>query len=95
MGRVKDTYIKFAEAGDEFAGRSLCMANILTTDFAQSPPMWKPTSTASMLSQEGLDELCDVQFKGFDGLLTEIIFLRMALKGRVARVVGRVPSGRS
>ena len=38
MGRVKDTYIKFAEAGDQFAGRSLCMANILTTDFAQSPP---------------------------------------------------------
>ena len=27
--------------------------------------------------------------------LTEIIFLRMALKGQVARVVGRVPSGRS
>ena len=27
--------------------------------------------------------------------VTEIIFLRMALKGRVARVVGRVPSGRS
>ena len=27
--------------------------------------------------------------------MTEIIFLRMALKGRVARVVGRVPSGRS
>ena len=79
MGRVKDTYIKFAEAGDEFAGRSLCMANILTTDFAQSPPMWKPQAQSSLLNQQGLDELCDVQFKGFDGLDGTALLKRMMM----------------
>ena len=79
MGRVKDTYMKFAEAGDQFCGRALCMANILTTDFAQSPPLWRPSAQSSLLNQEGLDELCFVQFKGFHGLDGTALMQRMLL----------------
>ena len=41
--------------------------------------MWKPTAQTSMLNQQGLDELCHVQFKGFHGLDGTSLMQRMLL----------------
>jgi hypothetical protein len=38
MGKVKDIYMRYVVAGDEFVGRCLCLLSLLRTDFGVSPP---------------------------------------------------------
>jgi hypothetical protein len=46
MGNVKDRYFKYADNGDQFVGRCLCLLPILTVDLAVSPPYF--TNAADM-----------------------------------------------
>ena len=41
MGRVKDIYIKYEAAGDQYVGRILCGLNPLKPIFAQTPPFFR------------------------------------------------------
>ncbi|KAL7560005.1 hypothetical protein ACA910_013499 [Epithemia clementina (nom. ined.)] len=38
MGHVKDIYMRYATAGDEFVGRCLCLLPLLQAEFGISPP---------------------------------------------------------
>ena len=40
MGKVKDTYIKYAEAGDQHVGRVVAGLPVLSTKYACSPPFF-------------------------------------------------------
>jgi hypothetical protein len=40
MGNVKDSYFKYADNGDQFVGRCLCLLLILDVDLAVSPPFF-------------------------------------------------------
>ena len=41
MGRVKDIYMRYVSAGDEFVGRCLSMLPLLSSKFGASPPHFK------------------------------------------------------
>ena len=47
MGSVKDQYIHYEKAGDQFVGRTICGLSCLTTDFAISPPHFDFTDCAN------------------------------------------------
>ena len=39
MGPVKERYLHYEKAGDQFLGRAVCGLNMMTTDFGVSPPI--------------------------------------------------------
>jgi hypothetical protein len=44
MGNVKDRYFKYADNGDQYVGRCLCLLPILHVDLAVSPPFFSESA---------------------------------------------------
>ncbi|KAL7564231.1 hypothetical protein ACA910_012259 [Epithemia clementina (nom. ined.)] len=42
LGNVKDIYMRYLSAGDQFVGRCLALLPLLKTEFAASPPLFLP-----------------------------------------------------
>ena len=54
MGQVRDVYMRYVQAGDEFVGRALALAPILSDRFGASPPFFADgySDTANDLAQQ-------------------------------------------
>jgi hypothetical protein len=52
MGRVKDTYIRYESAMDEYVGRMVCGLDINSSKFSVSPPHFLPQSVESRVGAD-------------------------------------------
>ena len=59
MGPVKDRYIHYEKAGDQFCGRTAIAISSLTKEFAVSPAYWDFTSSSTTQdhNQDGVDRI--------------------------------------
>ena len=57
MGPVKDWYINYKKASDQFTGRSVTAISSLTNEFAISPPHWDFTDSTEYGMKEKVDQL--------------------------------------
>jgi hypothetical protein len=74
MGNVKDRYFKYANNGDQYVGRCLCLLPILSVDLAISPPYFSETSDS-----EWVKEMILVQFFSLSRVAEYGLLLRMCL----------------
>jgi len=45
MGKVKDTYMRYIDSGDQFAGRCLALLPLLSSQLACLPPYFSNNAT--------------------------------------------------
>jgi hypothetical protein len=74
MGNVKDRYFKYAENGDQYVGRCLCLLPILNVELASSPPIY-----SSSADEEWINEMVITQFFALRGVTEFGLLLRMCL----------------
>ena len=68
MGDVKDRYIHYEKAGDQFCGRSVTGISSMKEEFASSPVYWDFTKSGDM-GKEGVTKLIEEKFvKASEGI---------------------------
>lgn len=60
MGKIKDVYMRFVTAGDQFVGRCLCLLPILRSEFGCSPPYFVQADNTN--NNEWIDDMRKSQF---------------------------------
>jgi hypothetical protein len=74
MGNVKDRYFKYAENGDQYVGRCLCLLPVLHVDLAVSPPFF-----VDHADMDWIVGMVKLQFRAMHGMLEFGKMLRMCL----------------
>jgi len=77
MGKVKDTYMRYIDSGDQFVGRCLALLPLLSSQFACSPPYFSNDATDD--EKNWFDSLRLSQFPMVAGLPNYGLLTRMCL----------------
>jgi hypothetical protein len=79
MGNVKDRYFKYADNGDQFVGRCLCLLPILNVELAVSPPYFDDV----VADMEWVNDMVKAQFYHLFPIPDFGLLLRMCLASMV------------
>jgi hypothetical protein len=74
MGNLKVRYFKYAENGDQYVGRRLCLLPILNVDLATSPPYHSTASDVAWII-----DMIVTQFHAIRDVTEFLLLLQMCL----------------
>lgn len=60
MGKVRDVYMRYVSSGDEFVGRCLALLQLMSTEFASSPPFFSYDSGSD--TEKWVEHHCGAEF---------------------------------
>jgi hypothetical protein len=82
MGNVKDRYFKYADNGDQFVGRCLCLLPILNADLAVSPPLFQEAADMNWVNDMVKAQFCHLHSIADFGLLLRMCLATMIFHSR-------------